>query len=119
VPGGELAEGGSLDRRDSVDVEVGESFQSWELGVVDAAGAAAFAAVVDLGREHLGQVGQVRLPLAGRDLRQASGLRADGWQVQLASRGTDRCLCCRVNRRRLRCRRSGDGHVPLPISSWS
>src|SRR3954464_6970490 len=51
VSGGELAEGGGLDSRDGVDVEVGEAFEPWELGVVDAPGAAAFAAVVDLGGE--------------------------------------------------------------------
>lgn len=34
VPGCEVAEGRGLDGGDGVDVEVGESFQAWELGVV-------------------------------------------------------------------------------------
>jgi hypothetical protein len=56
VPGGEVAERRRLDGGNGIDVEVGEPFQARELGVVDAAGVAAFCTVIDLG-----EVGQVRL----------------------------------------------------------
>jgi hypothetical protein len=78
VPGGQVAEGGGLDHRDGVDVEVREPFEARELGVVDAAGAASFAAVVDFGGEHFGQEGQMGLPFPGRDLGQPGGFAADG-----------------------------------------
>ena len=113
VPGGELAEGSGLDGRDGVDVEVGESFQARELGVVDASGAASFGAVIDLGSQDFGEVAQVGLPFPCRDLGQPRGFGADGRQVQLACRCADRGLRGRINGARR------GGHVPLPVSSWS
>jgi len=97
VPGCELAECRWLDGRDGVDVEVGEPFQARELGVVKPAGAASFAAVVDLSGENLSQKGQVRLAFPGGDLGQTRGFGADGRQVQFAGRGSDGGLCCCVD----------------------
>src|SRR4051794_33571871 len=70
MPGRELAEDGGLDRGDGVDVDVREPLESRELGVVDAPGAASFAAVVNFGGEDFGQVGQVRLSFPVGDLGQ-------------------------------------------------
>ena len=77
---------------DGVEVEVRESFEPGELGFVDAAGAAPFGAVVDLGGQHLGEEREVGLPFPEGDLGQAGGFGADGGQVQLAGRGADRGL---------------------------
>ena len=89
-------------RRDGVDVEVGEPFQARELGLVDAAGAAAFGAVVDLGGEDLGEEPQVGLAFPDGDLGQAGGFGADGGQVQFPGGGADRGLGGGVDGRRLR-----------------
>ena len=106
-----------MNRRDGVDAEVREPLEPRELGVVDPAGAASFGAVIDLGGEDLGEVGQVSLAFPGGDLGQASGFGADGRQMQLTARCTDGGLRGRVDRRRLRCR--GGGHVPLPVNRSS
>ena len=55
-------EGGDHSRFDGgggVKVEVSEPFDAWELGVVDAAGSAAFGAGVDFGFEDLGEEPEV------------------------------------------------------------
>ena len=58
--GGEGCEGGG-DAGDGVGVEVGQPLDAGETGFGDAAGPAAFGAVVDLGGQDLGEVGQVGL----------------------------------------------------------
>jgi hypothetical protein len=113
VPGCELPQGGGLDRRDSIDVEVCESFQAWELGVVDPPCPASFGAVIDFGGEHFGEVGQVRLSFPYRDFRQSGCFGADGGKVQLARSCADRGLRCGVDGR------ARGGHGPLPVNSWS
>jgi hypothetical protein len=42
VPGGELSDRSGLDGGDGVEVDLREPLEPWELGVVDAADAAAF-----------------------------------------------------------------------------
>ena len=73
-----MADGGWLDGGDGVDVEVRESFQPWELGVVDASGSASVGAVVDLGCEHFGEVAEVGLSFPLGDLGQPGGFGTDG-----------------------------------------
>ena len=71
-------------------IEVGQPLDAGEAGFADAAGPAAAGAVVGLGGEDLGEVGQVGLPFPDRDLGQPGGLVADGRQFQLAGCGADR-----------------------------
>ena len=79
--------------------------------LADAALAAARVAVVELGLEHLGEVGEVTEPLAQRRLSELRGLLAHGREVQRPGGLLDR------QRRRL----LGDGraHRALPASSAS
>ena len=93
-----------------VEVELGEAFDAREAGFVDAALAAAFVAVVDLGGEDLGEepeVGScwVRCAISAR---RAASVRIDG-EVQLAGGGAD-------GGARRRCRSSG-GHWASSRSS--
>ena len=117
VPGGELAEGGGLQGGDGVDVEVGEPFQAGELGVVDAAGPATFGAVVDLGGEDFGEVGQVGLAFPVGDLGQPGRLGPHGGQVQLTGGGADRGLRCSIDRTDGAGLggRAGGGHGRVPV----
>jgi hypothetical protein len=69
-PGGQGGQRRRADGGDGVDVELGQAFQAWEAGFGDAPGAASFVAFVDLGAEDLGEVGQVGLAFAQRDLGQ-------------------------------------------------
>ena len=83
---GELARG---DGGNGVGAEVRGPFQAREAGFGDAAGAAAAGAVVQLGGQDLGEIGQVGAAFPGSDLGQPGGLVADGGQLQLAGRGAD------------------------------
>ena len=103
-------------RGDGVDVEVREPFQPRELGVVDAPGAAAFGAVVDLGGEDFGEVAQVGVAFPVGDLGQAGRFGADGGQVQLAGGRADRGLRGGVDGRLAW---PGGGHDSLPVSRSS
>ena len=76
-------------------------FQSRELGVVDAPGAAPFGAVVDLGGQDLGEVTQVGLAFPVGDLGEADRLGAHGGQMQFAGGGADRGLRGGIDGRRL------------------
>ena len=87
--GGEVARVAGADGGGGVDVEVGEPFEAGEVGFVDAAGAAAFGAVVDLGGEDFGEVAEVGLAFPLGDLGEPGGFGADGGQVQLAGGGAD------------------------------
>ncbi len=60
-----------------------------ETGLHHTAGPAAGVAVVDLGGEHLGQIGPVGVALAGGHLGQAGGLVAHGGLVQDPTGGAD------------------------------
>ena len=67
-------------------VEVGQPLGAREAGLVDAPVPSTLGPVVDLGREHVGQVDQVRGPRAFGHFGQAFGLRrapsagaARGW----------------------------------------
>ena len=94
-----------------------------EPGFVDAPDAAAFAAVVDLGGEDLGEEPQVGLAFPHRDLGEPGGLGADGGQVQLAGGGADRGLGGVVGARRRRWLASGAAWLVMgwrgSVSSWS
>jgi hypothetical protein len=103
----ELAGG---DGRHGVGAEVGQLFDARESGFGDAAGAAPGGAVVELGGEDFGEVGQVGGAFPGGDLGQPGGLVADGGQAQLADRGADRGLGGGVGH---------GGHGILLASSWS
>ena len=96
-----MAQEGGRDAGDGVEVEVGEAFQAGELGFVDAAGAASFGAVVDLGGEDLGQEPQVGLAFPLGDLGQAGRFGAHGGQVQFAGGRADRGLRGGIDGRRL------------------
>ena len=74
---------------DRVGVEVGQPFEAREAGFGDAAGAAPGGAVIQLGGQDFGEVGQVGGVVPGGDLGQPGGLVADGGQAQLAGRGAD------------------------------
>ena len=76
-------------------------FQPRELGFVDASGAAAFGAVVDLGGEDFGEVAEVGVAFPVGDLGQAGRFGADGGQVQFAGGGADGGLRGGVDGRRL------------------
>ncbi len=86
------AQEGGGDGGDGAGGEVGQPLDAWEPGLGDAAGAAAVGAVVELGGQDLGEVGQVGGVVAGGDLGQPGGLGADGGQAQLAGGGADRGL---------------------------
>ena len=77
---------------DGVGVEVGQPLEAREAGFGDAAGAAPGGAVVELGGQDLGEVGQVGGVFPGGDLGQPGGLVADGGQLELAGGGADRGL---------------------------
>ena len=62
-------------------VEVGEVLEPGEAGLVDAALTAARVAVVELGLEHLGEVGEMGEPVAQRGLGERGGLLAHGGEV--------------------------------------
>ena len=102
-------------RGDGVDVEVRQSFEPRELGVVDASGAASFGAVVDLGGQDFGEVAQVGVAFPVGDLGEADRFGAHGGQVQLAGRGADGGLGGGVGGRG----RAGGGHEWLPVSRSS
>ncbi len=123
VPGGELAEGGGGDRGDGVDVELREPLEPGELGVGDAAGPAAFGAVVDLGGEDLSEVTEVGLPLPQRDVGQPGSFGADRGQVQLPGGRADRRLRRGVDGARgtvpAVAGRRGGGGGSLPVSRVS
>jgi len=117
VPGGEVAQGGGGDGGNGVDVEFGEAFESGEFGVVDAAGAASFAAVVDFGGQDFGEVAEVGLAFPVGDVGQAGGFGAHGGQVQFSGRGADAGLCCGIDGVRFGC--GVGGHGVLRFKSWS
>src|SRR5262249_14852112 len=85
--GGQAGEDGRGDGRVGVGAEVGQPFDAREAGFGDAAGAAAGGAVIQLGGEDFGEVGQVGGVFPGGDLGEAGGLVADGGQLELAGRG--------------------------------
>jgi hypothetical protein len=70
-------------------VEVGQALHARELRLVDSPLASPFGAVVDLGREDLGQEGQVRQPVALGDVGQPGGLGPDRGEMQLPGGGAD------------------------------
>jgi len=107
---GQRGELGGLDAGQGVEVELAEPLESWEAGFGDPSGAAAFAAVVDLGGEDLGEEHQVGLALPGGDLGQPGCLGADGGQPQFVGGGADRGLGGLV---------AACAHRSLPVSSWS
>src|ERR1700751_5457630 len=73
-------------------------------------GAAPGGAVVELGGQDLGEVGQVGGVFPGGDLGQPGGLVADGGQLELAGRGADGGLGGGVGH---------GGHGMVLVSSWS
>jgi hypothetical protein len=76
--GGEVGQGGRGDAVHGVHVELGQPLEARELGLADAAGAAALAAVVDLGGEDFGEVAEVGLAFPHRDLGQPVRFGPDG-----------------------------------------
>jgi hypothetical protein len=98
---------GCGDAGDDVGVEVSQPLDPREPRLGDAPGAAAAGAVVDLGGQDLGQVGQVGLVFPDGGLGEPVG--ADGRQSQLAGGGADGGQGSGV----------GHGHRVLPDSSWS
>src|SRR6516162_3952800 len=78
--------------------------------VGDAAGPAPGGAVIQLGGQDFGEVGQVGLVFPGGDLGQAGGLVADGEQLEFAGRGADGGLGGGVGH---------GGHGMVLVSSWS
>jgi len=79
-----------LDRGRGGGVELGERLLTREVGIVDASLAATLGAVVGLGREHLGEIGEVAeaRPLGGGG--KALGLGTHRRKAQLASSRPDR-----------------------------
>ena len=86
-PGARLQRGqrGGLDGRCRGQVELTEALESWKARLGDAPLTASRLAILELGREHLGQVGAVAEPLAQRGLGQCCGLLAHGRQAQGAA----------------------------------
>jgi hypothetical protein len=115
VPGGQVAQGRGSDAGDSVDVELRQPFQPWELRLVDAPGTTPFGAVVDLGGQHLGEVAQVGVAFPVGDLGETDSFGAHRRQVQLAGGGADRSSRGGIDGPRL----AGGGHESLPVSRSS
>ena len=88
--GGQGSDGGRVDGRGGVQVEVGEAFDAREAGFVDAPGPAAFGAVVDYDGEGLGEEPQIGglgpLRLGG----EPAGVFTDRWKAQLPGGRFDR-----------------------------
>jgi hypothetical protein len=108
--GSKAGEEGRGDGRDGVGAEVGEPLDPREAGFGDAAGAAPGGAVIELGGQDFGEVGQVGGVFPGGDLGQPGGLVADGGQLELAGGGADRGPGGGVG---------GGGHGMVLVSSWS
>ena len=94
-----------------LEVEVGEVLEPREARLVDAALAAARVAVVELGLEQLGEVGEVAEAVAQRGLGERAGLLAHGREAQRPAGRFD------GQRRRLLA--DGRAHRALPASSAS
>ena len=86
---GQVCELAGGDGGDGVGVEVGQPLEAREPGFGDAPGAAPDGAVVELGGQDFGEVGQVGGAFPGGDLGQPGGLVADGGQLEVAGRGAD------------------------------
>ena len=87
--GGQVGEEGRGDGRDGVGAEVSKPFDAREMGLGDAAGAAPGRAVIQLGGQDFGEVGQVDGVVLGGELGQPGGLVADGGQLELAGGRAD------------------------------
>ena len=87
--GGQVGEEGRGDGRDGVGAEVSKPFDAREMGLGDAAGAAPGRAVIQLGGQDFGEVGQVDGVVPGGELGQPGGLVADGGQLELAGGRAD------------------------------
>ena len=60
-------------------IEVGEMFESWEVGFSDASDTAPFGTVIDFGCEQLCKVGAVGELVTGGGVGYVAGLGEYGW----------------------------------------
>ena len=103
-------QGGRVDGGGGGQVEVLQAFDAGEAGLEQTAGPPSAVALVDLGGEHLGQIGPMSQAFFGCGVGQRPGLGAHGGQMQHPTGGADGGLGGRF------AQGHGGGHDALPAA---